>query len=360
MSHQPNLPQPPLTLLDKRKNRTASQLVKKIYIPRIIGLSLALVVIATSFWHSQVSIGSWVFLFFWSLIWPHLAFIIASRSPSPFKVEVKNLFIDAFVIGFFVPLMSFAPVPTAAIMSMHLLSLISLLGFNKMALGFFTELVGIAVAIFIFGYQVNFNNEISPILASIPLLVIYPLFVGYTNYCLTRQLTSKQSDLRKLSRTDSLTGLYNRRFCEEKLARCFSLYQRVKTDSSLIFIDVDFFKVVNDTHGHVAGDTVLKNLATLILNSARATDYCCRYGGEEFCIVAPSLDKSGASRLAERLRVQVEESLLEESIPIKITISSGIAEINDSMNNYSDWLKCADDVLYQAKDSGRNKVVVYD
>lgn len=344
--------------MSEQRKRASISLVKRIYAPRIGGLLLALLVISTSSWEGDHSILFWLPLLFWTILWPHIAFFSAIKSKKPFKSEVRNLFIDAFIIGLYVPIISFAPVPSAAILSMHLLSLVSILGPKKMVLGFFIELVGVIVGIYFVGYEVNLQSEIMPILASIPLLIIYPLFVGYTTHGLALQLSAKQIALKKLSRTDSLTELYNRRYWEEQLSRCFVLYQRNKSVSSIVFLDVDHFKKINDNYGHVAGDEVLQTIARLMVSVARETDICGRYGGEEFSILMPSTDGSSALVLAERLREKIASSPLHSKLDIRASISIGVSEIHRSMSDYSHWLNIADKALYQAKEGGRNQTVM--
>ncbi len=126
----------------------------------------------------------------------------------------------------------------------------------------------------------------------------------------------------------------------------------------MVFLDVDHFKWVNDHHGHIVGDQVLQNIARLISECARETDVCGRYGGEEFCILMPFTNKKEAEALSERLRCHIANSILHQEHRIKGSVSLGVAEISDTMANYSDWLSIADEALYLAKKQGRNRTVV--
>jgi diguanylate cyclase (GGDEF)-like protein len=122
--------------------------------------------------------------------------------------------------------------------------------------------------------------------------------------------------------------------------------------------DVDFFKAINDTYGHVTGDEVLKDIVSLIMKNIRSGDYLIRWGGEEFLIIAPYASLNNAYLLAEKLRIQAELQYFS-SKGIMITLSFGIAELIEKENEIS-FIKRADNALYKAKNSGRNRSVIFD
>jgi diguanylate cyclase (GGDEF)-like protein len=157
---------------------------------------------------------------------------------------------------------------------------------------------------------------------------------------------------------DGLTGIYNRRYFDERLVAEFSFAARHATGLSLLFLDLDHFKMVNDTHGHLAGDQVLKELAKLIVKSSRAEDVLSRYGGEEFAVLCRDTDLLKSSVLAERIRHEVAAAIFVPKVQIKLTVSIGIAAIPDpTITAPKDLVLAADEALYQAKDRGRNCVV---
>lgn len=170
-----------------------------------------------------------------------------------------------------------------------------------------------------------------------------------------------ESDLEKAfdqATTDALTGLRNRRFLETRLADELARAKRSRRPFSLILIDVDHFKKVNDTWGHLAGDRVLATVARIVAQSIRSTDLAARYGGEEFCILAPETDAEGARILAERIREEVaaREIDLPEGGSTRVTASFGVAEFGVSAIDEDGLFQAADDALYAAKESGRNQV----
>jgi diguanylate cyclase (GGDEF)-like protein len=166
--------------------------------------------------------------------------------------------------------------------------------------------------------------------------------------------------LQVISVMDELTGLYNRRFGMKRLVEEFARSSRGKSTLSLIMIDIDHFKNVNDTYGHQAGDMVLQKVSGVLKSSVRLEDVALRYGGEEFLMVLPSTDVEGAVVLGERLRKLIKElEITWGKSKIKITSSFGVSEYNNDVKNEQILLSQADSALYSAKNSGRDKVTVF-
>lgn len=172
-------------------------------------------------------------------------------------------------------------------------------------------------------------------------------------------------EILKHATLDALTGFYNRRHLEERIKQETSKAKRQKTSLCVIMTDIDFFKRVNDTYGHAAGDLVLQTVSKTIRSQLREYDIAGRYGGEEFALLLPFTRMEEAVMVAERLRKAVENKKVDLSKinpektldPINITISSGIYEFKPQ-DSAEDLLKKADKALYEAKESGRNKIVV--
>ncbi|MEO8540593.1 MAG: GGDEF domain-containing protein [bacterium] len=158
--------------------------------------------------------------------------------------------------------------------------------------------------------------------------------------------------------TDGLTGLANRRHLEEYLTEQFRISSRYGTPLSVVMLDIDHFKAVNDTYGHPVGDQVLRNVAKVLTQTAREADLCARYGGEEFVVVLPATPMEGALELAERVRASVEATvMIAEGKKISVTISAGVNAYRKDGQATPDWLiKEADMALYDAKRAGRNRI----
>lgn len=164
--------------------------------------------------------------------------------------------------------------------------------------------------------------------------------------------------LAQLSITDGLTKLHNHRYFQDHLTREIKRVSRTRAPLSMILIDIDDFKLLNDTHGHAAGDDVLVSLAGIMNDSARESDLIARYGGEEFVILMPNTDLAGAVHLAEKIRMAVESTRLivgDNMKPINVTISLGVALFH---GNRREFFAEADKALYQAKAAGKNCVII--
>jgi diguanylate cyclase (GGDEF)-like protein len=163
--------------------------------------------------------------------------------------------------------------------------------------------------------------------------------------------------LAQLSITDGLTKLHNHRYFQDHLTREIKRLSRTGGPLSMILIDLDDFKRLNDRHGHSAGDEVLMNIASLMNDSVRESDLLARYGGEEFVILTPNTDLAGAVALAEKMRMNVESGsqIVDDSMrPVKVTISCGVAQFRGDRKRF---FQAADRALYQAKGDGKNCVI---
>ncbi len=166
--------------------------------------------------------------------------------------------------------------------------------------------------------------------------------------------------LNELVRSDPLTGIYNRRAFHEQAQREFRRARRYKLKLSAVMIDIDYFKKINDTHGHPVGDQVLRHVARMLQATVRDSDYVCRFGGEEFCVLLTETSEEDAKRWAERAR----EMLSQLEIPtgkstIKITASMGVAGLLDDTKDIDALIDAGDQALLVAKQSGRDRVVCY-
>jgi len=166
--------------------------------------------------------------------------------------------------------------------------------------------------------------------------------------------------LREQSIRDPLTGLFNRRFLEESLERELQLAARKKQSVAVLFLDLDHFKKFNDTFGHDAGDIVLQSLADMFRNFFRASDICCRYGGEEFAIVLPESSPEDAAIRADGLRAAVKNLRLQYKKQTlgALSLSIGIAVFPEHGSTSAELLKIADQCLYESKARGRDIVTL--
>jgi two-component system cell cycle response regulator len=177
--------------------------------------------------------------------------------------------------------------------------------------------------------------------------------------CLRNDVKKAHAKMAEMSTVDELTKLHNRRYFIEALEGEFERANRYETEMALIMMDLDDFKKINDTYGHPAGDMVLSEIGKILKEHVRRNDIACRYGGEEVAVILPNVSRDNIYATYERFREMVSEQPFEyESKQFHITVSIGIAFSNDA-KLINDLLVHADQALYQAKETGRNKTVIY-
>jgi len=178
----------------------------------------------------------------------------------------------------------------------------------------------------------------------------------------TRDLEATQDELKFLASTDPMTKLYNRRYFSNISQNLLDLAKREKQKLSLMMLDIDDFKHINDSYGHDVGDKVIISVAEILLVHTRKSDVVCRFGGEEFIILLPQTNNDNLIHLAENIRkyVQNESIVLDTDNVLNVTVSIGVSNINIALDeNIEQSIKRADTALYEAKRSGKNKVIVY-
>lgn len=175
------------------------------------------------------------------------------------------------------------------------------------------------------------------------------------------QLKDAMHTLAEISNRDGLTGIYNRRYLETRLSGEFDRTRRYGGTFSVVLFDLDFFKKVNDTYGHLAGDQVLIEIAARVKEKLRSSDVIGRYGGEEFMLILPETQLEGALVFADRIREAIElEPVIFENIIIPVTVSMGVTEHRADMPGYAALIQQSDLALYASKAAGRNRVTCYE
>lgn len=174
------------------------------------------------------------------------------------------------------------------------------------------------------------------------------------------QLSADGEMLRDMVDSDTLTGLYNKRYCNDQLRQLFDDAKRFNLPLSLLIIDIDHFKAWNDNFGHLSGDKVLQQFGGILNEHLRPTDIACRYGGEEFVILLNGTEQKGAVQVAERIRHAIQDEYFESNPGEKrqLTVSIGVAEIEADMTTPEDLLSKADQAMYRGKREGRNRTVL--
>lgn len=340
-----------------RTREQGLRLAKRLYWPRVIALGLGALAAAAVLYENGSPAAMWVALFVNCFVWPHIAYQIAVRSRDPYGTEVINLLIDTAAGGMWIALMAFNLLPSVMIGAMMSMDKISVGGARLLARGLAVLGAGCAMTVLVFGFRFQPYTSQFVIVACLPLLVAYPIIVGVTSYRLAWRVREQNRVLATLSRTDGLTRLLNRVNWEEVVSSELRRHWRTDAPVSLLILDIDHFKVVNDRHGHLVGDEALRNIAAILRSTLRDPDTPGRYGGEEFGVVLPDTDAEGACVIAERVRRQIESSVVARKPEVRCTVSIGVAEATPDLTDSRQWIERADRALYRAKALGRNRTV---
>lgn len=331
----------------------------RIYPGRAIGLILTFISFYPAMQSLQQPLWVWCGFAAYCFLWPHMAFFYSTMFGDDVTSGKRQLLFDCIACGFWVAAIDFNLIPSAVILTMVALNNISTGGISFLALGVLFECLGLAVGVAVFGWNPHFESSLYDSLASLPTLVLYPLTIGFMNYQFAMRNHEQKKQLHQLSRTDGLTGLYNRRYWQSRALEEFERCNRHEHKSVLIMIDIDHFKNINDTFGHNTGDDAIRGLGDILQRQLRNIDITGRFGGEEFAVILTGTDLNEAKKVAERLRVAVASDVIGTHIPVRCTISLGVAEIDKNMLSLEDWISAADSALYQAKERGRNGCCFY-
>lgn len=328
---------------------------KRISVLRSIGLGVGFFSVAAGMYPLNLPGWVWPLVVFHGFIWPPIALQLAKRAKQPYQAEHRNLLLDSLAGGFWAGAMGFNPLPSVTILAMMAMHNIAVGGPRVFVHGSIAQVAGALVAMLVFSPTLVHESTPIQVYACLLMLVIYPLAVGLACYQLALKLSEHKRILGKLSRTDSLTGLINHGSWKDLLQIEFGNCQVLSRQSSIVLIDVDHFKAINDTHGHLMGDKVLKELSRGLLTSLRETDLAGRYGGDELCVILPNTSVALAHEMLERLRREVY-SYRDERLPgLHVTLSIGIAAYQPHITDAAMWLNEADKALYTAKTTGRNR-----
>lgn len=345
-----------------KNSRRGFSFVKRVYPARALGLGLGALAVGAVLYEQQAHWGYWLLWLINGFIWPHIAYWVAIRSCTPFLTEHRHLLLDSASGGFWVVAMGFNPLASTMIIMMMWMNNIAAGGVKVFAKGVGASLAGLMFALLIIGVKPSLHTTEWIVYACLPMLIVYPVAIGSITYSLAIQLHKQKELLQRLSRTDGLTGLCIRHYWESRVRDLLAQARRHPQPLSLILLDVDHFKAINDTHGHSVGDQVLQQIALQLQANLRETELLGRYGGEEFALVLPNTGVDAALATAERLRRVIAQAKFceqEQTQPLSCTISLGVATWREEFGDYAGWIRAADQALYQAKHKGRNTTVAY-
>ena len=339
----------------QRTVEEGQRFTRRMYLPRVLGLGAGAICVGGGLWEIGAPPYQWVLLALQCYAWPHLAYRFARSSRDPYRAELNNLVFDSACGGAWVAAMGFNIVPSAVLVAMLAMDKAAVGGARFLARCLLVQIAVVALVAIVSGFQLNLASRRVAELASLPLLLLYPVTVGYTAYRLARRVRQQNEVLSTLSTIDGLTRLVNRTHWEQAVATEFQRCRRIGHSSAVMMLDIDHFKAVNDRYGHPTGDEALRAVAAIVRDTLRLHDVAGRYGGEEFGIVLPGIDAEGAGSIAERIRKRIESSVVEPVRGVRVTVSIGFAALAPEDHDHGAWIARADRALYAAKAAGRNR-----
>ncbi|MFJ2483423.1 diguanylate cyclase [Pseudomonas sp. NPDC087598] len=331
---------------------------RRIYLPRAIGLGVGFFSVGAALYPLNMPTWLWVLLLFNGFVWPHLAFQVSTRSAFPYQAERRNLLYDSLCGGFWAACCQFNPLTTVTILSMMTMNNVAAGGRRLFVLGAIAQVAGMLLGGLIFGFKFNPMMTQTQVWACLPMLTLYPLALGMVCYQLAIKLAQHKRTLSALSRTDSLTGLLNHGAWKDLLHLKFQQCRQHKTQAVLALIDIDHFKLINDSYGHIVGDAVLQQLSRELKRLLDAGELAGRYGGDEFCVILPDLPLNKAEVLMEQLRQALDQYRHPDVPEMRVSLSIGLARFQPDYSDAIAWLEDADKALYTAKHTGRNTISV--
>lgn len=334
----------------------ARRIVVRSHWLRALGLALGAVMVGTVLQQHAVPAQMWVLLVLHALVWPHVAWLILRRSNEPIADDRRFFLGDAAMGGAWIALMQFNLLPTVLLVTMYAITLVAIGGFKYLAHGVALMAIACAVASVANGLAFAPVTGMPELLASLPLLVVFPVTLGLIMHKLAQQVLGQNRQLLRLGSIDALSGLLNRKRWEDAVNAALS--RHCCESGVMLLIDIDRFKNVNDQFGHTVGDEVIRQVGAIIRGSLRAGDLAGRYGGDEFAVVLCRADLPVAAAVAERIRSGVAELAIEKTPRLRCTLSIGLAHSAGAMGNAREWIEQADAALYRAKLAGRNRFVV--
>lgn len=340
---------------------------------------MAFSILALYFQEQGYGLWHWGFMSLQFLVYPHLVYLRARRAADPLAAEIWNLRLDSFCFGIWTAVLGG---PLWICFTLIICGCINLAAFAAgrgvlQALG--AAMGGALLTLALGGAASAFKPETSmPVsLLCMAALAVYLILFAQDAHQRTvalhntrlklRQSESAlqerleaiqalQGQLSEQANRDPLTGLYNRRYLDDTLQRELDRCAREGLPLSLLLIDLDHFKQINDQHGHAAGDAVLCQVSALLLQHMRSSDICCRWGGEEFLLVLPGVGLEAAAERAELFRLEAAQA---RHMPCPLTLSIGVSACTaDAGTAPAALIERADRALYRAKAEGRNRVCV--
>ncbi|MEG1211969.1 MAG: diguanylate cyclase AdrA [Leclercia sp.] len=339
-------------------HRSGIRLARRLRLPRAAGLAILFFPIASVLVAQPVSGGWWLLLVGWAFIWPHLAWQLAARSTDPYNNEIVNLKADAIIAGVWIGVMGVNAMPTAALVMMMSMNLMGVGGIRLFTAGTSMTVLAAIVTLQLTRLTPDYISTPLETWLALPVIIAYPMLFAWVSYHTTTRLAEHKRRLELMSTLDGMTGVFNRRHWELLLRTEFENCRRYHRSATILLIDIDHFKTINDTWGHDVGDQAIVAVTRQLQLTLRACDLVGRFGGDEFAVIMSGTPPENAIAAMSRVHERLADYRLPGTPQVKLCISVGVAPLTPSMVHYQEWLKSADIALYKAKNAGRNRTEV--
>jgi len=339
-------------------HRAGLRFARRIRLARAAGLAGLFFPVSSALVTHSLSGGWWLLLVGWAFVWPHLAWQLACRADDPHDREILNLKIDAMVAGIWIGLMGVSALPTAALIVTIAMNMMGAGGGRLFIAGLVITLLSTLVTLQLTGGSIVFSPEPLEWWLTLPFLMLYPILFAWLSYRTAIRLAEHRRRLALMSTRDGITGVFNRRHWEILLRNEYEACRRSHRVATILLIDIDRFKNINDTWGHDVGDEAIIAITRQLQMTLRAGDVIGRFGGDEFAVIMPGTPAESGIAAMSRVHERLESMSLPGAPGERLQISVGVAAWGPQFEHYRAWLKAADVALYKAKNAGRGRTEV--
>ncbi len=329
---------------------------RRTYPLRASYLTLAGIVVAASLAYHPSNISWWAFTAVSALVWPHIAFLHSRHHQDPFHAEYINCLVDALIIGSWVALLHWSLLPSSCILAIGVADRFYTGLKRRWPSTLIALLIGMLLMSALIRPAPQWDAPLVVQLSLLPLIILHSAYASWSTRSMLKTLAKQNLQLRLLGRIDPLTTVYSRDYWWKKARTALQQYRMSQEQTSLLVIDIDRFKTVNDDYGHIVGDEVLKQIGLSIRNCLRSHDIAGRYGGDEFTVLCKHANAKEAYSVALRIRDKLAQIRIREYPDLRVSASIGVAAADASIGSVTEWVKAADSALYSAKNAGRDQV----
>jgi diguanylate cyclase len=330
--------------------------VLRIHRMRMLGTFLCMLPIASVLLERSSPAPLWILLALNAFVWPQLALWAGRRARDPVATEFRSLVLDSAFGGAWVAAMAVSAAPAAVFVTLLTADKIAAGGWRLLVRSTGALLAGFAITWLLLDLPFQPQASSRTLLACLPFMLLYTVALSSLTHRLRGQIVVQNRELQRLARMDPVMQVPNRPHFEAVAALELSRFHRSGRPASMLLIDVDHFKAINDRHGHGVGDMVLKRIASVLRETVRDIDLPARYGGDEFAVVLVDTHPQIAVAIAERIRQGVAQQVIAGQPGLAVSLSIGVAGASRHHPRLDAWVQATDAALYRAKAAGRNQV----